>query len=137
MKIYSAFVVILCLIAMALLPFPLKGQGGVYNTYSGLYWCERYDYCLHEIGHKLDQGSGWKSQTQDFRDAIRIFIGVESRLPNPSPFLRRIFEYPNFTMIELYAQIFALSDGKRENMPEIFRPFYDWQLAEQYLKDLR
>lgn len=133
MKKYSYCIAVACLFLMVSIPLPLKGVSGVYNTFSHIYWCEDRAACVHEIGHKLDQESGWPSRSAGFSDAVKTFILVESKQEQPSPLLYKLFSQPDFSMTELYARIFEWSDGNPENMPEVFRKFYDWPHARQLL----
>lgn len=137
MRKTSAFIALLCVILILSTPFPLSGQSGVYNTFSGLYWCDDRSACIHEIGHKLDHQNDWISQSEGFSDAVKIFILSESKKEQPSRYLYNIFRMRDFTMAELYAQIFALSDGKQENMPEVFRKFYDWKKAAILMESVK
>lgn len=124
MRKYSASLSVLCIVLIALTPFPLSNQDGVYNTYSGLYWCTSPASCLHEQGHKLDQELGWISHSKEFGDAVKIYILSESKKDKPGEFLYKIFATPDFTMPEIYAQIYSWSGGNPDNMPKVFRTFY-------------
>lgn len=134
MRKYSLFIALICIIGMLSTPHPrFSNETGVYNSFSHLYWCADRESCLHEIGHKLDQEGGWKSQTQEFRSALEIFIRVEAHMPQPDLLMGKIFQYYNFSAEEIYANLFQWADGRQENMPEIFRPFYDWERAQELL----
>lgn len=133
MKKYSVLIIVLCLVSMTLVPLPMQGQNGTYNIISRVYWCADRAGCVHEIGHKLDQESGWPSRSQDFSDTVKTFILVESKQDQPSPLLYKMFSEPDFSMIEMYARIFEWSDGKQENIPVVFRKFYDWPRANKLL----
>lgn len=137
MRKYSGILSVLCILFIFMTPFPLSGQNGVYNTFSGLYWCENRSACIHEIGHKLDQRSGWISKRTEFSDAVKVFILAESKKDSPDPLLYRLFESPDFSISEIYAEIFRYSNGKRENMPESFRKFYDWKEAERLMESVK
>ena len=90
---------------------------GLYNTFSGLIWCERYTDCVHEVGHKVDDEGGWISGTDEYRNTTEE-MGLD--LWNEK---------------ETYAEIFELAQGKRELMPEQLQGFYDWELADKLLKE--
>lgn len=130
MRKVSGSIILICIIGILMTPFPLSDQDGVYNTFSGLYWCNSRSACIHEIGHKLDQEAGWVSQTQKFRNSLEIFIRVEAHMPRPDPLMHKIFTFQNFTALEIYAEIFRYSNGNSQNMPESFRKFYDWDRAK-------
>lgn len=130
-----------------LLPIPLPGQAGIYNPVSGLLWCSSHDTCLHEVGHELDDEGGWVSHTEAFSQAVYLFVGseliahdVNSKSYNMA---HAILKTPGVitwrgrwldSQSEIYAIIFVYSDGKAENLPPVFRPFYDWDRAEELLK---
>lgn len=126
-----------------LAPIPIGEQSGSYNTITRWINCEG-DSCYHEIGHKLDQEAGWLSQTKEFSGAQYTYLRVELALPQPSELSLTMLEYrvtttpwyENFLneKAEAYAIIFAEAGGQRENMPEIFQPFYDWELADEYIE---
>ena len=103
---------IIRLLVLAFMLLPIKTsptQTGAYNTISGLIWCEKRIDCIHEVGHKLDDDGRWISSSQDFQDAV-INIGMDFQLNLTGP-------------KETYAEIFRLSNGKKELMPERLRPF--------------
>lgn len=125
MRKYSAMLSVLCIVLIVLTPFPLSRQDGVYNTLSRLYWCSSESSCLHERGHKLDQELGWISSSKEFSDAVKVYILSESKKDRPGEYLYKIFGTPDFTMPEIYAQIYSWSGGNPENMPKVFRKFYE------------
>lgn len=133
MKKLSALISLMCVVGLLVIPLPLTGTKGIYNSWSGLYWCETPSTCIHEIGHRLDQEAGWVSSTEKFRTAMKIYIMVESRVPDTSRLFYFIFDDEDFSAPEIYADIFQWSGGKRENTPEIFREFYDWERAKELL----
>jgi len=105
------------LIALLFLPLPLPGHNGEYNTWSNLIYCEPAA-CIHEVGHKLDDLAGFGlavSSSPEWRSMIDDLGGDD--------------------YIETYARMFAFAEGKQENMPVLLRPFYDWELAQELLKD--
>lgn len=146
MKKYT-LILIAPLLLWIFLPIPLPSQGGVYNPVTGLIWCGSHDTCVHEVGHKLDDNSGWISHSPEFSEAVYLFVGSELiahdtdsqsyklantilRLPGVISWRGRWLD----SQSEIYATIFMYSGGARENMPEIFRPFYDWDDADRLLR---
>jgi len=126
----------LFLVVVFLSPIPNPGEYGTYNTVSGLAYCSRYSTCLHEIGHALDYNNDRVSQSPAFFDAVRLYI-----LTNDNEYAILLTTYilafeNKPTKQELYAYIFQLSEGNKENMPEVFRQFYDWNEAKRYMDRL-
>ena len=113
-------IILLLLIAWLLLPVPLLGQSGTYNTWTGLIWCNRSIpwACPHEVAHKVDDSMGFPSRSAEFREAAESIGLVFWNTP-----------------VEVYAELYTIAQGKEENMPEALREFYDWELAEKLLKD--
>lgn len=146
MKIFFS-ALLLILLTYLLLPIPLPGQAGVYNPISGLLWCSYHDACNHEIGHKLDDESGWVSHSQEFSAAVYLFVGSEliAHDTNSQKYklANAILKTPGVitwrgrwldSQSEIYATIYMYADGQKEWMPPVFRPFYDWDKAEQFQK---
>jgi hypothetical protein len=146
MKKFTAFLLLLLLLYF-LLPVHTSRDYGVYNPLSGLMWCRYTWACIHEIGHKLDDRGGWISHTQKFNEAIYIFVASELIAHDTGSYsyilANTILRVPGSIggkfywwdrQSEIYATIFQSSDGKIEKMPEIFRPFYNWEDAERLLK---
>ena len=126
------------LLVLVLLPIPVRGEHGAFNTWSGLFWCNDERACLHEIGHALDKQAGWISQSPEFARALQMYIltgaGNDDRI---IVLLAYAFDPPDGkepTKKELYAVLFEMADGERENMPTGLRQFYDWELAGEYIK---
>ena len=118
-----------------LLPVPLHNEKGLFNKITGLIWCTSEASCLHETGHGLDRRAGWISHSEEFGGAVQVYVMSEFQREHPSYLAARIVMMPGAlvwngwaedTQAEIYATIFELSDGQEENMPEIFRKFYDW-----------
>lgn len=134
--------VLLGIICFFTIPFAFPGQEGAYNPISKTFVCTNTNSCLHEIGHKIDQESGWPSHSYEFYHALYEFLRAEMRTENPSSLSdyllkRTIMPKPWFEFFvddskEAYAIIFADSNGHPENMPKIFREFYDWEMAKIY-----
>ena len=164
-KIGLFTLVLLFITAFAILPIPNKGDGGDFNTISGIWWCSSETSCLHEMGHRLDWEEGWNSNNPKFRDAVSSYVAIEIKKV-PSQMAENImifliieagqggvtgttldivtyngsYDYNpfRFTSAELYASIFEWSGGQEQNMPELFREFYDWKraynLIEKYVR---
>lgn len=133
MKIFIVSIIII--MALAFLPIPLPGWTGVYNSWSGLIWCNDHNSCLHEIGHKLDQSGGWVSHDIDFEITVHRFMITEIARGNPGDFAMKSAYYPiELGREELYADIFLYSEGNEMNIPSEFRQFYDWELAKILIK---
>lgn len=108
------------------IPLPLLGYAGytgMYNTVSGLIWCTSEKSCIHEVAHKLDDEGGWISETPEFERDVELLLGSD---------LERGFM--NKHIHEIYANLFAMAKGKEENMPELLRPYYDWERAAELMK---
>lgn len=125
------------LLIVFLLPIPVRGERGAFNTWSGLYWCADERACLHEIGHALDKQAGWISQSPEYARALQMYVltgaGTDDRV---IVLLAYAFDPPDGkepTKKELYAILFEMADGKIENMPIGLRQFYNWELAGEYI----
>lgn len=127
---------------LLLVPVPLQNDDGLFNTFTGLIWCDNRTACLHEIGHGLDKEAGWISHSEKFEDAVLVYILVELRRQNTIHLSERIVlapgllagaGYMNDTQSEVYARIFEFSGGREENMPESLREFYDWKRAKMLI----
>lgn len=140
----SVILIIVFLAAWLLLPLTVVNtNSGSFNTITGLISCEDEASCIHEIGHKLDRDSDWQSQTPEFSAAVKTFILVELSKTPPDPMAQNIIlktgifddkvSYPTSPLKEVYAYLFEWAGGEVENMPAVFRPFYDWVLAEKYI----
>ena len=129
-------------------PLPFSGDRGEYNPITGLMWCSDQWSCLHELGHKLDHQSGWISQGEDFRNALKFYVVVEIESRHPSALAQFILDYPfsdgahsrpGYNLqAELYADIFAgYAKGNPTRLPPVIAQFYDkaraQKLVTQYL----
>ena len=145
-KVAITLVSVLVLVWL-LLPVPMPGQGGGYNPNTEILWCNWHGACVHEVAHKLDDDGGWISHTPEFGEAVYVFTASEliahdtesqryklahkiMRMPGVISWAGRWLD----SQAEIYATIFQAADGKEENMPEIFRPFYDWDATEKLLE---
>ena len=111
----------LVLILALILPFPVRGQTGVYNKFSHIFICTTELTCLHEEGHHSYQVM--KINNADFQKSLNDFHFT----PNDkfSLNLMSVILRGN-DLEEIYADIFSWSNGKREDMPDVFLPFYDF-----------
>jgi len=142
MKKIPAFILLLMFFIFLSIPFPNQSDGGGFNSISGLWWCRTDSACIHEIAHRLDWEAGWISNKHEFKEAVITYVLVEAQNGHPSRIatnimaFRGVYDYNPFriTSAELYAYIFEWSGGKEENMPEIFRKFYDWNRALELMK---
>lgn len=120
--------------------------------------CHSPQACLHEIGHKIDQESGWISASDEYRIAIANYTITNWYLPaeDRSPIAAKIVFFPGIVgpkhknqgmhigmniyigrwggTRELYAEMLCWSGGDRHNMPEEFVEFYDWDLVAFYIE---
>lgn len=137
--------VIFSVLYWILLPFPIPGKDGTYNKVSGLIWCRTENICIHEVGHKLDDEAGWISHSKEFSLTVSAFVWFELDADRePHPFVYKIMTFPGvfrntpsiFTddNAELYASLFQWAGGKEENMPELLRPYYDWERAQELIE---
>lgn len=158
-KYLTVFLVLF--ITFLVLPIPNIGDSGDFNSISGLWWCSDKPSCLHEIGHRLDWEVDWNSSNPEFKKIVSSYLTTELK-GNPSPMAKNImtflvaeanqkgasgtaleimtyngiyaFNPIRFTSAELYASIFEWNGGKAENMPEVFRKFYDFQRADELIE---
>lgn len=122
MKRYSIFF-LFALLYVTVVPARLPWVDGSYNRVSRTIWCRTEYACIHEVGHKIDHESGWISHTSEFLRAVQVYVPYTIE----SGFLSRNLE-------EIYAELFARSEGVSENMPERLRPFYDWERAAELIE---
>ena len=137
---YSAFVIAALLIVGLCAPIPTTQQDGVYNMLSRLAYCENRSYCLHEIGHAMDQQAGWVSQSPEFYQALQLYLYTELQKPltqTPAEILAITYRGGDGSYsikMEIYAYLFQWAQGKPEQMPEALRPFYDWDNAARLMQ---
>lgn len=136
MKFYKVLFIIVVL-AFLILPIPMPGTNGVYNSFSNLYWCSDHYSCLHEKAHQMDRNQKQISHSDEWSNALYLYVIVQTRNNEINPFVvaimssylnpRHKFYYVfNDPSAELYANIYALSNGNRSEMPESLAPFYLW-----------
>jgi hypothetical protein len=136
--------IVLCLVLLLVIllsPIPVDGQDGMYNFTSRLAWCRTRPACIHEVAHALDQQAGWVSRSDDFYKTLEWYLFVEIYSRGVTPLSVGILEITYRgdgasapIKRELYAYIFLMAEGDPQQMPEAFRPFYDWQRAGQYMQ---
>lgn len=128
---------------LLLAPIPPPGKTGVYNVWSRTIYCRTESVCLHEVAHKLDHEGGWISRTKEFSLAAEVFLWVEIASDAPHPLAHKIVTMPGLfewdgwltkPQAELYANLLQWSGGVSENMPELLRPYYDWERAAELMK---
>ena len=127
-------------------PFSLTSDGA-YNNITKTIYCNNYSSCVHEVGHKIDDANDYPSRTWQFSLAVRMYLNDELKSDSASQIALDIFKFQfqhhdgirninmNYPMGELYAEIFEMTEGKKELMPERLQRFYDWELAETLLKE--
>lgn len=132
-----AWIYAIIALAFLILPIPMPGTNGAYNSVSDLYWCSDHFSCLHEKAHQMDRNQNWISRTDAWANELHLYVLVQSRIDKVDPYVVKIlssfldyrhkFYYVfNDPSAELYANIYAMSDGTREKMPDSLEPFYLW-----------
>lgn len=131
---------------------------GYHNPLTGKVMCGNYSICLHEVGHKIDKEGGRISETEEWKYAVTYYrVGIYSYLELRDHMSLKIMFFPGiggekdpcanpFTYCfwhggygghrELYPEILKWSGGNPENMPEIFREFYDWNRIAELMSNL-
>ena len=138
-------IVFATLLAMAFLyiflPIPIGNQRGAYNVITGLYWCSDTYSCNHERAHQMDAQLGWISHSPEWEIATANYV-LESYAkgeitPQAYLIIGMMIKYKNgFHQLitdeqsEIYADIYALSNANREEMPDSLEPFYLWDANE-------
>jgi hypothetical protein len=132
------------------------GQRGYYDPTFRAVVCHSRLNCLHEIGHALDHDKGWISQSREYRIALNAYILYNWEFPDRrDQYAQKVLFYPGFFApsnhenvpitadfwqggwggtLELYADMFTWTGGKRENMPAYFVNLYDWTMAKRLIK---
>ena len=128
------------------------GMAGAYFPQTGAIVCFDKWACLHEIAHKIDYeemdqfgaSKEWADIVDYYREEIFISTG------DPNNIEDRIFYFPGiggndlYEMSEgvfwggypeIYASILEHSKGSPDNMPEIFREYYDWNRIEELMEN--
>lgn len=135
-----AWIYAIIVLAFLVLPIPLPGKNGAYNAFSNLYWCSDEYSCLHEKAHQMDRNQNWISHSDAWINELHLYVLVQSRIDKTNPYVIEIlssfldyhykfyyiFNDPN---AELYANIYVMSDGTKEKMPDSLEPFYLWNSA--------
>lgn len=124
--------IMLILAGWFLLPIPMPGDHGEYNTITRLVWCDSQYACLHEQGHALDHTNGWISQTDDYGKALKFYALTNVLTGKPSALALRIIDGLFISnkrwgwneRAEIYADIYAGAGGNLARVPENLRKFY-------------
>lgn len=121
-------------LCLALLPIPMPGQDGVYNTWSRLSWCSNERACIHERAHALDQTLGWPSHSTEFGRALEIYVINQVKSERPDALAGDILDWPGIFQPapgwgwdprgELYAHIYTQAGGNIARIPAELRRFY-------------
>ena len=131
-----------------------EGTAGSYSPLTGKIICYQKWTCLHEIGHKIDYEENNRfSASKEWADVVDYYNKeIFEPTGNPDNIEDRIFNFPGINgndcykyndgnscwggYAEVYAAILEHSRGIPENMPEIFRKYYNWEriweLQKQY-----
>lgn len=89
--------------------------------------------CRHEIGHRMDHDLGVPSESYEFGNALQIYMLAEFNKDAPSELAEFLIIYPGVfvhvnspasTAKEVYAAIYAWSDGDLSKIPDTLRRFY-------------
>ncbi len=132
-----AWIIAFALLLFALLPVPMPGTTGIYNSVSNLYWCSDHLSCLHERAHQMDRSQGWISHSKEWSDALYLYVLVQSQTDKADPYViailsnrldyhHKFYYLFNDSNTELYAKIYELSNGDRAEMPDSLESFYLW-----------
>lgn len=116
--------IVLILVLFWFLPFSVSSQtDGVYNSSSQLMWCGN-GICEHEMAHYMDDQMGFPSQSEEFKKVVL-------NDPFNYSFNKSILGFsPEYA--ELYASIFANYRKNGESIPEVFKPFYNWDIINRF-----
>lgn len=128
---------------------------GVYMPAINKIVCTTRSSCIHEIGHKIDDENDWISKEFEWRYAVHwyrvekyyypetrdamssrimFFEGVGwDRIHQKNPFYETFWRGGWGGYTELYAEILEMADGNKDNMPEIFMDFYDWDRIDELM----
>ncbi|HUV82885.1 MAG TPA: hypothetical protein VMW53_07420 [archaeon] len=128
-------------------PYPhLAYSGGAYFPgYPGRIECCVWEFCLHEIAHKIDYEENdrfsaskeWEEIVEYYRDNILELTGDPTNINDYIDNFwnlkgNRQGEWGGYA--EVYAEILRYSHGSREYMPEFFREFYNWDRIEEIMQ---
>ncbi|MBN1451122.1 MAG: hypothetical protein JW963_08925 [Anaerolineales bacterium] len=105
-----------------LLPIPSPGNKGTFNQITGIRWCSDLYSCLHEQAHFIDKSNNWISQSQEFKEALQIYLISELQFNTD----KRAYQVAKLAIgggdvREIYADLYSLFGG---NVPESLREFY-------------
>lgn len=159
-QMFTAVTIILVLIIAVVFIFKLEQvahQRGYYNPLTKSITCSNRDQCLHEIGHAIDHAGGWVSRNEAYHSALELYIWVNWKTPESlrDPLADQIIVFPGLLFPkdkennpfvpafwtggwggigELYADMLRWTNGEQENMPMVFRSFYNWELIEKLIE---
>jgi hypothetical protein len=123
--------------------YSYSGINGFYVPFLDIVVCKDSYTCLHETAHGFDNG---RSETREFANAVQLFRIVADTNNSVDEMSYRIRKFPGIGSefeqttcrifikcelkgwggySELYAEIYAMAGGDIQNIPEIFRPFYE------------
>lgn len=143
MRNIAKFLAVLVFLLWLLSPFPFLGESGTYNVITQTIWCSSHFSCLHEIGHKLDYGSGHVSNSENFQMVVSDYLNKENPSQLDNLFIWYILNVPGFKerniffldpWSEVYASIFSFSNADIHNMPNELVGFYDWSVAKELVR---
>ena len=86
--------------------------------------------CIHEIGHFIDQSSGWVSKTKEFRDTFK-----NAKNADTGTLYKDLFKSGNWWDMwqEFYANVFYNYFGCENLMPETIRKFFDFDTSNSMM----
>jgi hypothetical protein len=134
--------------------YEARNSLGFYRSLTGKIYCSDRSSCIHEIGHKTDDDLDWISKTDDWQKTVDYYRIMIYYYPETRDTMSHDIEFfygvgwkrfqgtnifgPGFWngwggYTELYAYILQLSDGKKENMPEEFHSFYNWERINELM----
>ena len=116
-----------------------EGAGGAYFSNSMKIVCVSPEFCLYEIGHKVDHVYGMISMSDEWINAVTEHInsdGAESYIKDfPGLPNNGCYELDNGGCwggyAELYSEILGVSGGDKNNIPSELLKFYDWDMIEK------
>lgn len=131
---------------MSLMVSPGSRNQNYYDLSTGQIVCQLQSDCLHEFGHKIDFQNNWISKSPAWKKSIDIYRSVvwqsiqgrdfmserivffpgigASRIPDFNPVNTSFWEGGWGGYTELYAEIYAWSDGDVSKIPPSLQSFY-------------
>jgi hypothetical protein len=116
--------VALTVLFMSLILSASRGEGygrilGYYSFIGDTIVAVNENVCMHEVAHKMD-----------FKDA-----GFSGKWISTSDAWRKANADYKGDLTELYADTFQMCNAHEECVPEELRPFYDFNLGEQLIRE--